>query len=146
MSARLCHGVDKNWGEKGDDADQVVGSTVTEIGGREAFELVEKASDELSGIDTARFGFPVLFRLTVGEKIVGAKGEIIVLGRLFDHDPSYKLARRFRLLPLGTLPYCSFCCSHDLLCFSCIKSLSCNLTLAICKSSILDNKVCRSLS
>lgn len=81
----------------------MVGSTVTEIGGREAFELVEKASDEWTGIDTARFGFFVLVKETVGEKIVGAKGETIVLGRLFDHDPSYRLARRFRPLPLGTL-------------------------------------------
>lgn len=94
LSARdLCHGVDK-----GDDEDQLVGSTVTEIGGKGAFELVEKDSEELSGMETARFGFPDFVKETVGEKIVGAKGETIVLGRLFDHDPSYRLARRFKLL------------------------------------------------
>jgi hypothetical protein len=61
-------------------------------------ELVEKETEELSGIETARFGLLVFVKDTDGEKIVGGKGDTIVLWRLFDHDPSYRLARRFKLL------------------------------------------------
>lgn len=60
-------------------------------------ELVENER-EVSGIETARLGLLAFVKDTDGEKIVGGKGDTIVLWRLFDQDPSYRLARRFKLL------------------------------------------------
>jgi hypothetical protein len=47
--------------------------------GTNTFELVDKESEPLFGMLTARLGFCDFVKETVGEKMVGGKGETIVL-------------------------------------------------------------------
>lgn len=77
LSSCLCQCVDIEA-----DGDQLVASnsTVTEIGCWEkTLEFDDKESEPLFGMFTARLGFCVFVNETVGEKIVGGKGETIVL-------------------------------------------------------------------
>lgn len=74
-SSLFCHFVDN-----GELEDQLVGSSSTVICcGRQRLELGDTESELVVGILTARLGFCVLVKETVGEKMVGGKGETIVL-------------------------------------------------------------------
>lgn len=77
FSSRFVHCIDT-----GDDEDQLVGSTSTVMEvccGTNTLELVDRHSEPLFGMVTARLGFCDFVKETAGEKMVGGKGETIVL-------------------------------------------------------------------